>query len=63
VFSAVMRVAANDCFLFLAVQVSDRLRPLFYGGSFFLLVLNRQDLSSRPFIRLRILGCSFDLSA
>jgi len=45
VFSAVTGVAANDCFLFFAVQVSDRLRPLFYGGSFFLLVLNRQDLS------------------
>jgi len=43
--SAVMGAAANDSFVFLAVQIADGLRPYFYGGSFFLLVLNRADLS------------------
>ena len=45
VMSAVMGAAANDSFVFLAVQIADGLRPYFYGGSFFLLVLNRADLS------------------
>jgi hypothetical protein len=43
--SFVTGAAANQSFLFLAVQIVDGLRPYFYGESFFLLVVRRQDLS------------------
>src|SRR5437773_10018009 len=41
VMSAVMGAAANDSFVFLAVQIADGLRPYFYGGTFFFFVLTR----------------------
>ena len=38
-------VAANDRYIFLAVQILDDVKPYFYYESFFLLVLDRTDLS------------------